>query len=922
MSCRFITVLFTGVLALLSGCGGEGSGISGGQTHGSVQGQSEYAVTVVITGAGDALPERSGARAGERVSIDLLPAEGFRVANAKGCGGSLEQTRFTTSALEGDCTVEVEFIPKGGISGALLPVYGSVVDETINDTRATLGENTACEQAQEIDNRAVLHGFVSSEGTGGDPAKEHFAEMENPGDFYRVSLGPGQVVQLEVADHEQGENELGLYLWSADCSRAIASSTRGEDVEHLSVPMGGERVIEVRAKERSDSKYVLRVTTAWESSHYDEDDLETYSAEVPELVPGEIIISFAPNADSRAHEVLSAVLERVKGRELSFLHQDLDRPTLARVADTVDFSRLTLAMNRAMENLKERNETAYQVIETLQLADFLSRQPGVEFAEPNYILRPQVTPNDPGFPHQWHYDQIDLPQAWQLTLGGRTDGEDVVVAVLDTGVYLDHVDLRDQLLPGYDFHDRDSDPDENNGTSGWHGTHVAGTIAASTHNGRGVSGVSWRARILPVRVLGESGGTRYNVIQGVRYAAGLSNDSGTLPERRADVINMSLGGGGHSGAEQNLYQRVRREGVLLVAAAGNSGNDQPMYPAAYEGVLSVGATDCADRRAGYSNFGPTLSLSAPGGGRGCFGTTRGGILSTMGQGSDDARESSYGWLQGTSMAAPHVAGVLALMRAVYPDLTPSQVDTLLANGDLTDDVGLEQLGRGRINAAKAVEAAQNLAYGDVAARVAASPSVLYLGHDSSAVLDLVQESEGFPLTVIDIRSDDWLTIREVDVDRRGLGRYRVEVDRSAFDEADFGEQSGEVRFSFDNDTEVIVATHIQVGFATEVAPIYVLLLDAATGEPVREVPARWNGAGELRYRIEGIAPGDYFLVAGSDIDADEELCQVGEMCGAYPSYEVRRRVSVNDSELMDMNISLDILTRLRAFEAEPVMRMQ
>jgi serine protease len=915
----FLSVIVFPIVALF-GCGGS-NGSDGEKNGGGQQGQ-EYTVTVSVTGQGSANPEQKRARAGEQASIELIPADGFRVVTATGCAGSREENLYTTGALEGDCTVEVEFIPSGGVSGTLMPAHGSVVDLTINDAQAPLGTNTSCEQAQLIENRDTVHGFSSATGTGGDPSEEHFADTDNTSDFYRVSLSFGQVIQLDVADYQEDDNELSLYLWSDDCSRQIASSSGGGEKEQVDVPLGGERVIEVRSQ-AGTSKYVLRLRSAWESSDEqgtdDDERAESYAARMPEFIAGEFIITFEQGVDAGVHDTLSEALYLAKGHQLDFVHDDVDRATLARLEDTGTTSP-TAVISGVLDNLKERNETAYQTLKTLKIAEFLAQQPGVEFAEPNYILRHQRTPNDPQYPQQWHYEQIDLPEAWQVTRGARDDGEDVIVAVLDTGVFLDHEDLRDKLVPGYDFHDGNSDPDETNNSNNWHGTHVAGTVAASTDNHIGVAGVSWKAKIMPLRVLGEEGGSRYNVIQGVRFAAGLTNDSGTVPERRADVINMSLGGGSHSGAEQNLYQRVRGEGVIVVAAAGNDDTDQPMYPAAYEGVLSVGATDCRDERAGYSNYGPTISLSAPGGGANC-GLSNGQILSTIGSGSGESRTSAYGRLQGTSMAAPHVAGVMALMRAVYPDLTPNQVDALLENGELTDDLGHENFGHGRINAAKAVQAAQSAADGEVPTRITARPSVLYLGHDSEANLELVQENEGNPPRRTGIESEEWLSVAEEDVDDQGLGQYRVTVDRSMFDEDDFGQHSGELLFRFDDETEVTVQVHIQVGFATETAPIYVLLLDAETNEPVHQVLARWNGEGELRYQFEGVAPGDYLLIAGSDIDADGQVCQVGEMCGAYPSFEARERVTVTGTELEELDMSLDILTQFRPFDVEPVMRL-
>ena len=197
----------------------------------------------------------------------------------------------------------------------------------------------------------------------------------------------------------------------------------------------------------------------------------------------------------------------------------------------------------------------------------------VASAELNTILQPARVPSDPLYTLQWHYPMIRLPQAWDSTIGSPS----VVIAVVDTGVVLTHPDLQGQLVAGYDFissasraRDGDGiDPDPSDpgdlalgtGASSFHGTHVAGTIGAASDRPTGeigVAGVAWGARVMPIRVLGLQGGTNYDVLQGVRYAAGLPNDSGTVPAQPADVINLSLSGGGFSQVAQDLFDRGAR----------------------------------------------------------------------------------------------------------------------------------------------------------------------------------------------------------------------------------------------------------------------------------------------------------------------------------------------------------------------------
>ncbi len=201
--------------------------------------------------------------------------------------------------------------------------------------------------------------------------------------------------------------------------------------------------------------------------------------------------------------------------------------------------------------------------------------------------------------------------------------------MIDTGVVLRHPDLQGQLVAGYDFiRDRgnavdgdgiDRDPDDPgdrsnpDGSSSFHGTHVAGTVAAATGNSLGVAGVAFGAKVMPLRAVGRFGGSIYDIEQAVRFAAGLPNDSGTVPPRRADVINLSLGSTYADAEDQAVFEAARTAGVVVVAAAGNSADSERFYPAAYPGVLAVSAVDINKNLAPYSSFGSWVSVAAPGG---------------------------------------------------------------------------------------------------------------------------------------------------------------------------------------------------------------------------------------------------------------------------------------------------------------------
>ncbi len=277
-----------------------------------------------------------------------------------------------------------------------------------------------------------------------------------------------------------------------------------------------------------------------------------------------------------------------------------------------------------------------------------------------------ITPNDPDYPKQWDMWHINADCAWALRV--KTP---VAVAVVDSGVdYYSHPDLG-HFLSGYDFHDWDSQPLDKCG----HGTHVAGTIGAAVANNRkGVVGVYWEPQIMPMKITGDNCGTFPSSV--VAAAVGQAADW------QARVINLSLGGYGFSNAEYEavMYARYTR-GALVVAAAGNDATDQASYPAAFPGVLAVSATNVNGERAGYSNFGSYIDVAAPGGEMAAL-HDPGGIYSTLpsyyfelaGSGYD----YNYDYLQGTSMACPHVSGLAALIWGLNPGLRVDQVEYLIA----------------------------------------------------------------------------------------------------------------------------------------------------------------------------------------------------------------------------------------------------
>ena len=372
----------------------------------------------------------------------------------------------------------------------------------------------------------------------------------------------------------------------------------------------------------------------------------------------------SPDLSGRAE---SSVLAETSAAEGSSVAAETSAPAdglLVRFDTGTSDADIRKAVSAAGGRLEESpGDTGYVKVSTgdrpaAEVQARLDSSPLVDEVGPNTIRYAAAVPNDPSFSSQSAYLQtINLPAAWDSITGN----DSMTMAIVDSGVQLNHPDLAGRLVPGWDFVNRDSDPSDDFG----HGTMVAGIAAASTNNGRGVAGATWAGKIMPIKVLDSRGAADdENIALGIKWAV----------DHGADVINLSLGGPGEgTGILQQSVDYATSRNVVVIAAAGNDGAKSvaeasaPHYPAACAGVIAVGATDAAGNHASFSSYGNWIDVVAPGE---VSESPARGITTTM-------RGSTYGSGSGTSFSAPLVAAVAFLMRAADPNATQATISSRL-----------------------------------------------------------------------------------------------------------------------------------------------------------------------------------------------------------------------------------------------------
>lgn len=747
--------------------------------------------------------------------------------------------------------------PRYSIAGTVtLPDTAAIDNDTNDSTQPGWAGNDTSATAQSLSTPVQLVGYLNMPGQG--PAGKTYAAGDQQ-DIFKVNLLAGQVVELSLASNT-AENDIDLTLFDVATGTSAtpvgASSSTGTR-ECISITRDGSYFV-VPWIVKGAAMYTLHISAANDGT-----TCANGMSSKALFAPGELVAKVSGP---------SFALLNTSGKAAAPIPQLLSVPTSAKLLTSQTFAILGIA--------DQRDADIEQALNTLRYAKALMASGNYAYVEPNFIMEPfsSYAPNDPNYADQlWNYTQISLPDAMDRINSLSVTNPAPIVAVIDYAFLATHPELADHIVDPYSFLNSGTESGVGSNPSENHGTLVSGFAVATANNGLYGAGVAPMAKLMPIRFSGND----FQAAHAILYAAGLPNASGTVPARKADVINMSWGTiTTCSALFGDVMAQARTQNVVLVAATGNTdaGKLTPPVvasPANCPGVIAVGASTVQKNRAAYSNYGPALTLTAPG-----------GDPDNNIYGSGLTR---WGGTYGTSFAAPQVAGVIALMRYVAPGITPPQIDTLIATGRLTDDLGVagrdDEFGQGMINALKAVNEARAFASGtDIPGAIVASPASLSFGSTlSSARLKLNLTASGSEVVSSITTSSPAITITpasSVNATNK-LGDYTISVDRSKLPVGAsypvLTVMTSARSFSVPITVVKLAATSKGTGTAGSIL-IRATNLATTTSYSQRVTPM----AGVYTWRLTSMRGGTYVLNASTDLDNDGNYCEPGEGCGDYP----------------------------------------
>ncbi|PAU76970.1 hypothetical protein CK501_15500 [Halovibrio salipaludis] len=686
------------------------------------------------------------------------------------------------------------------------------------------------------------------------------------------SSGNAPVTQLELDPVASG---------SAD-----STGSNEEANKSVQAQQDGAHNLIIRARGGGPARYVVRATSLNQG--------QTLGISGTDILPGEAIVTMESGMGSGRMRTQAGAAVSLAGQQRA----------LGGGQHHVRMPREREALFQADTSRKK------EVARTLEWVRELRNEPGVASAVPNSKVStaaplPPMTQSE--YPDQeWHYTQIGVDAAWE----DRT-GEGVPVAILDTGIDYGNRDWHPDLAPNidcaqqgcFDAVDEDEFPEDTGTLS--HGTHVAGIAGADALESSQVAGVAYLSKLVPVRVLGSDEGSVADVIEGIRWVI---NDGSP----RAAIINLSLGSQTNNPGLQDAIADAEAAGIIVVGASGNAGDDRQFFPAAYSTVIAVGSVDCLGRRSTFSNFGFWLDVVAPGGGSGSDCSGESSVFSAEADGGTSGR-------RGTSMAAPHVSGVMAMIKEGNGGLSPAVARALIREGEITQSSSgtfSVEIGRGVIDADAAV--------GDLSgyAALAPQPEVFELSdEDQEAELRFTgvgSRSASFTEPSV-TASEDWLS-----VDALGKRRFRVSLETGSMEPGVFFRSTLKVSYAVDNESrefELPVTATLESGEENRNAGAhFVQLIPVDSEDPDMDTRQTLVEAEGGRYRFEfdtsEITPGEYFVIAGTDMDNDGIICGPGEACAEYPFTGQAESIEVTPTMNRDLTLET-AFTRPVDTQADP-----
>ncbi|MEO1656348.1 MAG: S8 family serine peptidase [Pseudomonadota bacterium] len=825
------------------------------------------------------------------------------------------------------------------VSGTLLSDPVLITDSDINDPDAAPLDNDSISLSQALAADNEVRGFVTRSATSDVVSNDNFALSGDESDFYEVTLGSGQDIIMTFADYQPSNptaNDLDLILYNSFGLRVAISQLIQSPTEQITVSSPGTYFIQVFAFSGA-SNYTLTINDAAQIGPETsaQVNLATMAPRRATAMNGDVasLSTAFKDAKDRPGALSTSSKGAIKPHTLWLESTELPMAKEGPLSDGFPLAEvLGLEPSEAAED-----ETHDQKLALLHHIKQVNRLAGADVLRPYHF--PRYLADPPQNPVlQWNLLAIEWEEALdEVEIQAPTIGRPLI-AVIDSGVFSSHPKIAPALTDARDFVAAFIDGDEiddaeasaNGGNAAeaeenvsltetdpdscytFHGTHVASIAVApsagGTINGVNMDGTLPFADLMMLKV-GNNISPDCEFIVGdvagaIRYAAGLPNSSGVLPARAADVISMSFGGFEPDPATQAAIQEAAAVGVIMVAAAGNNGQSflqQPEYPASFNDVFAVAATDINNNRSFYSSFYPQVEIAAPGGDSrfdSNFDAEPDAIvggIATLNAGGT-AFDADYAIYQGTSMATPQVAAGFALMKAIHPQLNTDEARSVLQSGLLTTDIDAagrdDNTGYGLMSLKKMVDTAvalrdqtislpsdflitpDALALGNIT--TTATIAILRSGNPSFSITSVTTSNGGLPASVTPDATP-------LVIDAEGFGTYEVAINRT---EASPGTYEVNVEVtSSDGVTKTVPLSFVVPEQSTQAdtAPALVILQREQTpGNFVTVTSTVAAGGAGSTITFNALEPGEYRVLYTTDMDNDGDVCDVGELGGSFP----------------------------------------